>query len=146
MAEQSSQRLILYLTSFMPFGLRNSTQTFQRHTSSILNELQFVHCYIDDLLIASETPEQHTEHRRIILSRLRQYKLTINVNKCQFAQAEVLFLGFKINANGCHQPEDRVSAINNYKRPEIICELCEFFGINNYYRRCKPHDAHFQAP
>lgn len=48
----------------MPFGLKNAAQTFQRFINSIFQDLNYVYCYIDDILVASEIPEQHMEHLR----------------------------------------------------------------------------------
>lgn len=131
---------------YMPFGLRNATQTFQRFMDSTLRGLDFVYCYIDDIIIMSESPDQHREHLQIVLSRLRQQGLTVNVNKCHFGQSEVQFLGYIINKDGCKPPDDRVSAIVNYTKPETVSELRRFLGVINYYRRCIPHAAQLQAP
>lgn len=99
---------------FMPFGLINSSQTFQRYLDSVLRCLDFVYCYIDDIIIMSESPEQHQKHLRLVLTRLGQHGLTINVNKCNIGTTEVQFLGYIINEKGCKPPEDRVSAVINY--------------------------------
>ena len=69
---------------FMPFGLKNATQTFQRYMDSIFRDVDFVYCYIDDIIVMSETPQQHLQHLRIIFEKLRQHGLTINANKCVF--------------------------------------------------------------
>lgn len=130
----------------MPFGLRNATQTFQRYMDSIFRHLDFVFCYIDDILIMSETEEQHRKHLTIVFQLLQQNGLTINVNKCHFGQSEVTYLGFFINAAGIKPPTERVSAIANYKKPETLLELRRFLGIINYYRRCIPRAAEQQAP
>jgi hypothetical protein len=57
---------------FMPFGLRNATQTFQRFMDSIFKHLPFVFCYLDDLIIASHTLEEHHEHLRQIFTILQE--------------------------------------------------------------------------
>lgn len=131
---------------YMPFGLRNATQTFQRFMDSVLRGLDFVYCYIDDIIIMSTSIEEHECHLRQIFDRLRHFGLTINVDKCHFGQSEVQFLGYVINGNGCRPPTDRITAIENYTKPETICELRRFLGVINYYRRCIPHAAQLQAP
>lgn len=113
---------------------------------NVFRGIDFVYCYIDDIIIMYESPQQHREHLRIVFEILRRYGLIINPNKCHFGVPEVRFLGYVINANGCSPPTDRIEAIKNYKKPETICELRRFIGVINYYRRCIPHAAHQQAP
>lgn len=81
----------------------------------------------------SECFEAHQSH-------LRQ------VFECNFGQSEVQLLGFIINSSGCRPPTDRVTAIENYTKPETICELRRFLGIINFNRRCIPNAAQLQAP
>lgn len=61
--------LFEYVT--MPFGLKNATQTCQRHLDSIFRDLDYVFCYIDDIFIASDSEEQHRQHLKTVLDRLR---------------------------------------------------------------------------
>lgn len=130
----------------MPFGLKNATQTFQRFMDMVLRNLDFVFCYIDDILIASNSEEEHKQHVIQVLQRLQEYGLVINISKCQFAKSEVIYLGHTINKFGCKPPEDRIDAISNYPKPNTIAELRRFLGIINYYRRYIPNCAHMQAP
>ena len=58
----------------MPFGLRNAAQTFQRFMDQVLRGLPFAYAYIDDVLIASTTPEEHLEHLRAVFERLAAYQ------------------------------------------------------------------------
>ncbi|KAF2347188.1 Integrase catalytic core, partial [Trinorchestia longiramus] len=60
----------LFEFTTMPYGLRNAPQTFQRHMSNILSDLPFAYVYLDYVLIASTTPEQHKEHLTILFDRL----------------------------------------------------------------------------
>lgn len=136
----------LYEFLVMPFGFRNATQTFQSYMDSTLRGLTFVYVYIDDILIMSDTREQHREHLRIVLERLTRAGRTINVSKCIFDATEVDFLGYRISKYGCKPPIERVTAVINYAKPDTLCELRRFLGVLNYYRRCIPYAAHLQAP
>ena len=62
----------------MPFGLRNAAQTFQRFINEVLRGLHFCYAYIDDLLIASSSPEEHKHHVREVLERLQEHGILIN--------------------------------------------------------------------
>ena len=63
---------------FMPFGLRNAAQTFQRFMDSLFKHLPLVFCYLDDLIIASDTLEEHHKHLRQIFTILQENDLQIN--------------------------------------------------------------------
>jgi hypothetical protein len=78
---------------FMPFGLRNAAQTFQRFMDSLFKHLPFVFCYLDDIIIATHTREEHHEHLRQIFTILLENGLQINPAKCVFAAAAMEFLG-----------------------------------------------------
>lgn len=84
----------------MPLGLRNSTQTFQRFMNEKFRDCPFARIYIDDIIIASRNAEDHTAHIRKVLTILSENKLTLNKQKCKFAQESINFLGFKISAEG----------------------------------------------
>ncbi|XP_039309916.1 uncharacterized protein K02A2.6-like [Solenopsis invicta] len=62
----------------MPFGLRNAAQTFQRLMNSLVSDLDFVFCYLDDILIASKNEQEHIAHLRIIFNRLLQAECKLN--------------------------------------------------------------------
>ena len=68
----------------MPFGLCNAAQTFQRFIDKVLRGLLFSYAYVDDVLIASATPEEHLQHVRLIPERFRDYGVVINPHKCIF--------------------------------------------------------------
>jgi hypothetical protein len=66
---------------FMPFGLRNAAQTFQRFLDSLLKHLPFVFRYLDDIIIASHSPKEHHEHLRQIFTIHHENGLQINSAK-----------------------------------------------------------------
>ena len=68
----------LYEFLRMPFGLKNAAQTFQRFMDKVLRGLDFCYDYIDDLLIASKSPEEHLKHLRLVFERLSQHGIVIN--------------------------------------------------------------------
>lgn len=130
----------------MPPGLRNATQTFQRHMDNLFRGLDFVGCFIDDLIVSSKSHEEHLQHLSTIFEILRANRLTINPNKCQFGKAEVTYLGFTVNKDGYTPPVERIQAIRVYPKPETVSELRRFLGMINYYRRSVPGASQIQAP
>ena len=94
----------------MPFGLRNAAQTFQRFMDQVLRGLPFAYAYIDDVLIASTTPEEHLEHLRAVFERLAANGIVVNPNKCVFGVQELDFLGHHIDCNGITPLQSKVHA------------------------------------
>jgi len=134
----------LFQFNRMTFGLCNAAQTFQRLMDIVLRGIEYAFCYIDDILIASTTPEQHAIHVREILSRLQQHGLSINVEKCTFRAEKVRYLGHTINKDGIAPLQDRIVAIKNYPKPNTVKER-RFLGFINFYNRMLKAAALYQA-
>lgn len=136
----------LFEYTVMTFGLRNAGQTFQRYIFKALGDLPYVFAYIEDILIASESVEQHENHLRQVFSRLKEYGLRVNASKCKFGQAELEFLGFVISGDGCKPTAEKIEIITKWPKPETNNELRRWLGVVNFYRRSLPHAAQMQAP
>lgn len=134
----------LFEFNFMPFGLCNASQTFQRLIHQVLRGLDFVFPYLDDLLIASANMEEHRKHVKIVFERLRQFGLTINVSKCEFAVEQIKFLGHLITPKGIHPLPDKVKAIKEYAKPKLAKELKKFLAMINFYRKFLPNAVNNQ--
>jgi transposase InsO family protein len=132
----------------MPFGLANAPATFQAYINHALSDLLDKICvvYLDDILIFSENDAEHTQHVRIVLDRLRQYKLYANPIKCQFRTEEVSFLGFIIGIKGVYMEASRISTITEWPAPKSIRELQVFLGFANFYRRFIAGYSRMSAP
>ena len=120
----------------MPFGLRNAAQTFQRFIDQVLRGLHFCYAYIDDLLIASTSPEE----------RLSDYRVIVNPTKCHFGATVLQFLGHHISRDGIRPLEEKVQAIRDFPLPKSHGKLCEFVGLANFYRRFLPHATDLLHP
>ena len=130
----------------MTFGLRNAAQTFQRYIHHALRDLDFAFVYIDDILIASSSEEEHREHLRIVLQKLKEFGLVINPSKCILGVPEITFLGHLVNKDGIKPSSEKVAAISNFPKPHTVADLRRFLGAVNFYRRSLPHAARVQAP
>lgn len=135
----------LFEFNVMTFGLRNAAQTFQRFMNQILQGLDFVIVYIDDICVASESIEQHEGHLRLVFERLRQYSMKINLAKCNIGKEKVTFLGHTVSGNGIAPTQERIQAILDFPKPTKACELRGFLAMLNFYHRFLPSAAHKQG-
>ena len=121
----------------MPFGLTNAPATFQSYINSALREYLDVFCiaYLDDILIYSNSPEEHTRHVRLVLQKLREHGLYAALEKCEFSVEEVNFLGFVISPKGIAMEPDRIATIVDWPIPKSIHDIQVFLGFCNFYRR-----------
>jgi hypothetical protein len=118
----------------LPFGLRNAGSTFQRMMDRVLAGLPFVFVYLDDIIVASKTLEQHEKDVEEVFRRLRSAGLVINGEKCEFAVREVQFLGHHVTEEGIRPLPDRVAAVQNHPKPSTVKQLQAFLGVVNFYR------------
>ena len=119
----------------MPMGLKNAPAQFSRLIQHLVGHLPFVRFYLDDIVIFSNTEEQHVEHVRAVLSILRDNKIIISPKKCMFGVKSVEFLGHIIDADGIHMIKDKLEAIQTWPQPGNQTQLRRFLGLVGYYRR-----------
>ena len=125
----------------MFFGLRNAAQTFQRFMDDICRDLGFVFVYLDDILVASRSLDEHLQHLRTLFQHLADQGLVINPSKCEFGKGEVTFLRHTISAAGIRPHITRVDAVRTFPVPRDKSSLHRFIGLVNYYHRFVPHCA-----
>ncbi|CAH8610157.1 unnamed protein product [Schistosoma curassoni] len=136
----------LYEFLRMPFGLTNAAQTFQRFIDQVIRGLPGVYAYIDDLLVASTTKDEHIQQLRQLFMRLREHGISINIEKCEFGKESLQFLGHNITSQGITPIATEVDAIRNYPLPDSWKKLRRFLGLINYYRRFIPNCASILQP
>ena len=130
----------------MPFGLRNAGQSFQRFMDEVLSGLDFAFCYLDDILIGSSTPDEHLLHLHLVLQRLQQYGLVLNMEKCEIGRPGIDFLGHHITAEGASPITKHVEVIQSFPQPQDKKQLQSFLGLVNFYRRFIPAAAQILLP
>ena len=108
----------LFHSTRVPFGLRNSGQTFQRFIDHVTRGLDFVFVYLDDLLVTSPDHRTHKKHFNILFTRLAEYGIIIGPEICQFGTTELGFLGHHVCSEGISPLPSTVDAIVNFVRPE----------------------------
>ena len=130
----------------MPYGLRNAAQTFQRAMDIACQGLDFLFVYLDDVLVASRSKDEHKLHLRLLFERLSKNGFAINPKKCVFAKQSLIFLGHKVDSTGISPIETRTEAIKTFPRPVKVKQLQEFLGLLNFYHRFLPHAAETLVP
>ncbi|WVZ50761.1 hypothetical protein U9M48_001986 [Paspalum notatum var. saurae] len=113
------------------FGLTNAPAYFMNMMNMIfMKELdQCVVVFIDDILIFSKTREEHEQHLRIVLEKLRENQLYGKFSKCDFWLEKVAFLGHVLTAEGMSVDPEKVEAVSNWKTPRNAIEIRSFLGL-----------------
>ena len=125
----------------MPFGLKNAAQAFQCLMDTACRGLSFVFVYLDDILIFSQSQEEHEAHLRQLFGRLQEHGLVISLSKCQFGVSEIDCLGHRVNQQGVFPLPEKVDAIRSFPRPTTVKQLQEYLGMVNFYHRFGPSAA-----
>ena len=118
----------------MPYGLRNSQATQQRYMDQVLKDVPKASAYVDDILLHSETFDQHLKSLDKCLSKISQCNLSLRLDKCVFCKDKVEQFGFYITSNGIEPTDQGVNKIKQYPRPKDVREVKRFLGMANYYR------------
>ena len=121
----------------IPFGLRNSPPAFQRFINQMLGDLKGIICepYLDDILVHSETFDEHLQDLKKVLCRLLARGIKLRGIKCSFAKQEVRYLGRLISADGYRPDPTDTAALEKFRTPpETIGELRSLLGFLGYYR------------
>ncbi len=112
----------------------------------VLAGLPFVFIYLDDIIVASKSSEQHEKDVEEVFCRLRSAGLVINGEKCEFAVGEVQFFGHHVTEEGIRRLLDRVAAVQNHPKPSTVKQLQAFLEVVNFYRRYVPAAAKILRP
>ncbi|GLB43895.1 putative retrotransposable element tf2 155 kda protein type 1-like [Lyophyllum shimeji] len=133
----------------MFFGLTNSPATFQTMMNDIFRNLiaQGVVCvYLDDILIYTKTLEEHRRITRIVLDRLREHRLFLKPEKCEFERTEIEYLGLIISHGMASMDPVKVAGVAEWPVPKNKKEVQSFLGFTNFYRRFIRDFSHHARP
>ncbi|GBG60196.1 hypothetical protein CBR_g3440 [Chara braunii] len=132
----------------MPFGLTNAPATFQAAMTTEFRHMldRFVLIYLDDVLVYSQSLDEHVEHLRTVLEQLRQAKYKANRDKCEFAQQELEYLGLYVMPQGIRPLADKIEALRVWPEPTNTTGVRSFMGLAGYYQRFITGYSRIAAP
>jgi hypothetical protein len=121
----------------MSFGLTNAPAYFMYLMNKVFMEYldKFLVVFIDDILIFSKNEEDHDEHLRVVLQKLRESQLYAKLSKCEFWLKEVSFLGHIISEGGISVDPSKVKDVLSWKTTQNVSDIRSFLGLAGYYRR-----------
>ena len=127
----------LFQYNVTSFSLTRAPSTFQHYINDTLREFLdvFATAYLDDILIYSESIEEHRQHVCQVLTRLRTAGLQIDIEKCEFHTQETKYLGLIIGIDGVKMDPKKIETVKEWPQPRNLREVQAFLGFANFYRR-----------
>ena len=132
----------------MPFGLTNAPATFQRLMESCLGELHLTWCiiHLDDILVFSQTPEEHLIRLQAVFDKLKATRLKLKASKCELFKKQINYLGHMVGHQGVATDPKNIEAVTVWPRPTTVTEIRSFLGFVSYYRRFIPNFSKIAKP
>lgn len=123
----------------MPFGLKTAPATFQRLMNNVLQEYINKIClvYLDDIVIFSTSLEEHLESLKLILRRLEEVRLLVQLDKSEFLKKETEFLGHVITLDGIRPNPKKLECVKNFPILKTQKQFKQFLGLSGYYQKFK---------
>lgn len=125
----------LYKSTRLMYGVASAPAIFQRQMEKILEGIPGTTVFIDDIKLTAPDDETHLERLEIILQRLADHNLKINLKKSSFLQDSIEYCGYLIDKNGIRKIKSKIQAIQEMQRPTNVTEVRAFLGFINYYGR-----------
>ncbi|GKC14282.1 transposon ty3-I gag-pol polyprotein [Tanacetum coccineum] len=144
----SRQKDGLYEWLVLSFGLSNAPSTFMCLMTQVLRPFmgKFVVVYFDDILIYSQTKEEHLGQLRKVMKALADNDLFVNLKKYTFLTNKLLFIGYIVSLDGIHVDETKVQAVRDWASPKMLSKVRSFHGLATFYRRFVRNFSSIVAP
>ncbi|XP_033733848.1 uncharacterized protein LOC117322984 [Pecten maximus] len=136
----------LFQFRVMPFGLVNAPATFSRLMRKLLAGMDWLDNFIDDILIFTETWEQHLEVLKELFGRLRKARLTARPTKCSIGFMSLPCLGYVVGDKRLRPDQEKIKAIEEAPKPETKKQVRSFLGLASFYRRFIPNFSAIAIP
>lgn len=129
----------LYVYNRLPQGASSSAAIFQRVMDQILQGLENVCCYLDDVLISGKDWEDCKQKLFLVLERLAAANIKVNIKKSKFFVNNLPYLGHVLTDNGLLPCPEKIQTISEAKAPRDVSELKAFLGLITYYSKFIPN-------
>ena len=151
--DEDAQKLLVIATrkglfryKRLPFGIKSAPAIFQRVIDHIIFGIPGVVAYLDDVLIASKTMDEHVATLKQVFDRFREYGVKLALSKCNFAQRSVKYLGHVLCEEGLKTTDAKIEAVMNAPAPVNVSQLKAFLGLVTFYGKYIPMQADICAP
>lgn len=136
----------LFTYTRLPFGVSSSPAIFQRTMEGVLQGIEKVAVYLDDILLTGKDDEDHIHTLGLVSQRLEDAGLRLKQSKCQFMEKEVTFLGHQVDATGLHPLPAKVRAVQEAPASTSVTELKAYLGLLIFYNKFLPNLSTLLAP
>ena len=126
----------LYAYTKLPYGVKSAPKIFQATMDKILAGVEKCVCNQDDIVVGGVDTKENLEITVEVLDRLHKYNVHLNLKKCIFLTKQVVYLGLRVDGDGLHPVQEKISAKKNAPVPKDVSELWSFLGMVQYYSRC----------
>ena len=119
----------------MPFGLCNVLATFQRVMQNFQGELNLIYCliYIDDIIMFSQTTEEHLHQLCMVFDRFQEYNLKLKLSKCSVFKEGINYLVHQVSKQAVWPSDLNLKAITECAPPQTYTEIHVFLGLMGHY-------------
>ncbi len=137
-----------FISLVMQQGDCNAPATFQRLMTTIFRDFigRFVHVYLDDIFVYSDSIQDHEKHLKLVFDKLREVKLYLSKSKCDLYSKRMDCLGHVIDDKGLHADADKMDRIRNWRQPRSYHEVQRFLGLVNYLAPFMPDVSGYTTP
>jgi hypothetical protein len=135
-----------YMYKGAPYGLSIISQQFSRVLIKLLGHLEFVRCFVDDIVIFSKSVHAHYFHVKAVVEILTKANLRLNLDKCVLAKSSVYLLGYCISTEGKSIDPRKLTNVMEWKQPASGKQVQQFLGVINFFRSHVPKVSFFTKP
>jgi hypothetical protein len=130
----------------LPFGLRNAPAAFQRIINKVFENVPHLTCYIDDIIVHTQTFDEHIKTLELVFNRLSKYGMKLKGEKCDFMKKKVIFLGHEVSSQGYSPSLSNCEVIEKYPEPKDLKGVKRFLGMLSFFRKFIPNFANIANP
>ena len=135
-----------YRCTRVPFGLKMGTSFLQFVMQKLFEDYEFVRFYVDDILVCSNTAEEHKIHVKLVFDRLKEAGFRFNTKKCAFAFNEIIFLGKRLGPNGLLPSEEYYKKLLDLEKPINVKNMRTWCGKVTWIRNHIPNIGKYLKP